>query len=67
MNNESCCVEAYKKPVKIVKLGKEAAPLVKPHFGNDETKDFSWLYSSNYEWVAGALALPVGEHNERDN
>ncbi len=67
MSSENSCCEAYKKPVKIVKLGKEAAPLVKPHFGNDETKDFSWLYSSNYEWVASALALPMGEHNERGN
>jgi hypothetical protein len=54
--NSSC--EAHGKPVKIVKLGKEATPLVKPHFGNDEAKDFNWLYSAHYAWVVEALALP---------
>jgi hypothetical protein len=58
MGNEDSSCEAYKKPVKIVKLGKEAAPLVKPHFGNDEAKDFSCLYSYHYDWVAEALTLP---------
>jgi len=38
-----------------VKLGKEAAPLVGPHFGSDDAKDFSSLYSSNYDWVAEGL------------
>ena len=49
---------SHKKPVKIVKLGKEASPLVKPHFGNDEAKDFGWLYSTQYDWVVDALVLP---------
>lgn len=52
--------EGQDKAVKIVKLGKEATPLVKPHFGNDEARDFSWLYSVHYEWVVEALALPTG-------
>ena len=47
--------EAYKRPVKIVKLGNEAAPLVKPYVGYDEVKDLSWLYSYNFEWIIGAL------------
>jgi hypothetical protein len=46
--------------VKIVKLGKEATPLVKPHFGNDEAKDFTWLYSAHYAWIVEALSLPTG-------
>ncbi|RSL17405.1 serine aminopeptidase S33 family [Edaphobacter aggregans] len=56
MRDESSC-ESYKKPIKVIKLGKEAAPLVKSHFGNGEARDFSCLYSSNYDWIAGALAL----------
>jgi Serine aminopeptidase, S33 len=50
-------LDAQKRPVKMVKLGKEASPLVKPHFGDDDAKDFTWLYSQTYDWVAGALAL----------
>jgi len=58
LHTEDSSCESQKKPVKIVKLGKEATPLVKPHFGNDEAKDFSWLYSYHYDWVVEALALP---------
>jgi hypothetical protein len=45
------------KPVKIVPLGKNAAPLVKGGaVGHDEMKDFSWLFAPNFEWIAGVLA-----------
>ena len=54
--DEGSAWEAYKRPVKILKLGKEAAPLVKPYIGYDEVKDLSWLYSSNFAWVTEALA-----------
>jgi hypothetical protein len=56
LTDEESAWEAYKRPVKIAKLGKEAAPLVKPYVGYDEVKDLSWLYSSNFEWVTEALA-----------
>jgi hypothetical protein len=62
LGKESSPLEAHRKSVKIVKLGKEATPLVKPHFGNDDAKDFSWLYSAHYDWVVEALAIP----NRRD-
>ncbi len=65
MGDESVSWEAYKRPVKIVKLGKDAAPLVKPHLGNDDAKDFTQLYSCNFDLVAKALALPTGGRNER--
>jgi hypothetical protein len=58
LENENSSHDMHKKPVKIVKLGKEATPLVKPHFGNDEAKDFTWLYSAHYDWVVEALSLP---------
>jgi hypothetical protein len=60
LESEDSSGEAQRKPVKIVKLGKEATPLVKPHFGNDEAKDFNWLYSAHYDWVVESLALPNG-------
>ncbi len=49
-------LDAHSRPAKIVKLGKQASPLVKPHFGNDEAKDFDWLYSIHYDWIVRALA-----------
>jgi alpha-beta hydrolase superfamily lysophospholipase len=52
--------EVSGKPVKTVRLTKEAAPLVRPHLRYDEVKDLSLLYQSNFEWIAGALSLPIG-------
>ena len=67
MGDEHSCYEAYKKPVRIVKLGKEAAPLVEPHLRYNEVKDLNWLYSSNFDWVAEALTLPTGGRHKGDN
>jgi len=41
------------KPVRVVKLEKGAAPLVKGSSVEYEGigKDFSWLYAENYEWI----------------
>jgi hypothetical protein len=64
LDDEDSATAAYKRPVKIVKLGKEAAPLVKPFRGYLEIKDFSWLYSYNFDWIANTLGLPVGGSNE---
>ncbi len=48
--------QAYGKPVRIVKLGRDAAPLVKGGFvGYDEFKDFSHLFADNLEWMTLAL------------
>lgn len=52
--------EVSGKPVKTVRLTKEAAPLVRPHLRYDEVKDLSLLYQSNFEWIAGALSLRLG-------
>jgi alpha/beta superfamily hydrolase len=57
LKDEVVARESYDRPVKIVKLGKEAAPLVKPYVGYDEVKDLAWLYSHNYDWLAGALGI----------
>jgi alpha/beta superfamily hydrolase len=54
----------YKRPVRNVKLGKDASPLVKPFRGYVEVKDFSELYSANFDWIQRALALASGDINE---
>jgi Serine aminopeptidase, S33 len=64
MNDERLSSEAYKKPVRIVKLGEDSAPLTKSHFKYTEVNEFSSLYSNNFDWVAEALALPTGGHHE---
>ena len=50
----------YKKPVHLVTLGKNAAPLVKGAVpGYDEDKNFDWLFTVNYRWIAASLDLPL--------
>ena len=50
--------ETHKKPVRVVELSKEAAPLIKGGFvGYDEVKDFDWLFEENFEWIQNEVAL----------
>ena len=67
LQDDTVACEAYRRPVKVIKLGREAAPLVKPYLGYDEVKDLSWLYATNFEWVAGALQIPREDRYERGN
>lgn len=51
--DEKSAVSTYVRPVRIVKLDRHAAPLVKGGFvGYDEAKDFSWLFAPNCDWIA---------------
>lgn len=52
---------AYRKPVRVVKLGKEAIPLIKggPAVA-DIPRDFSSLFANNWGWLSSALALHAG-------
>jgi hypothetical protein len=50
-----------------LKLGEDAVPLVGSPLGYNEAKELNWLYSSNFDWVAEAVALPTGGHNERSD
>jgi pimeloyl-ACP methyl ester carboxylesterase len=52
---------AYRRPVRIVQLGKSAAPLVLGGLlqGFEEGKDFSWLFAPNYEWIVSSLGIPL--------
>jgi hypothetical protein len=49
---------SYKRPVHMVKLGKDATPLVKGGVpGFEENKDFSFLFDPNYEWIVSNLGV----------
>jgi Serine aminopeptidase, S33 len=53
MRDEASAREEYKKPVRIIKLGREASPLVKAGtVADDRAKDFTWLFSENWQWIA---------------
>jgi hypothetical protein len=54
--NEAMAAANYSKPVRIVELRKNAAPLVKGgSAGYDEFRDFSWLFSENMDWLGTQL------------
>jgi hypothetical protein len=58
MVDDSSAAITYEKPVKIVRLNKNAAPLVKGGFvGYDEAKDFDWLFAPNADWIATTCCL----------
>ena len=55
-------IGAFGRPVKIVELGRNAAPLVRGGLsGHEESNDLTWLYSSQFDWIASALRLPWEE------
>ncbi len=57
MSDEEQAKVAYGRPVRIVTLTKQAAPLVKGgSVGYDEAKDFSWLFAPNFDWMAATAA-----------
>jgi pimeloyl-ACP methyl ester carboxylesterase len=52
--------DLYKRPVRMVALGKEAIPLVRGGVeGFEENKDFNWLFAPNYQWMASSLRIPL--------
>jgi hypothetical protein len=61
LEDETRAREVYDKPVKLVKLGKEAIPLVKggPAVA-DIPRDFSALFAKNWGWLSAAVALSAG-------
>jgi len=55
--NEESAAQAYHRPVKIVKLTRDAAPLSKGGLvGYDDLKDFSWLYAPNRDWIVSVAS-----------
>jgi len=61
LDDESASALQYKRPVKTLILGADAAQLAKKGMvgGGDEIKDLSWLYSDNFKWIAETLARPA--------
>ena len=63
LGNEDTAASVYGRPVRIVKLGKEAAPLVKGgSVGYDEAKDFNWLFAPNFDWMDGVVTARKGSN-----
>lgn len=55
MAEEETATAACGRPVRIVHLDRQAAPLVKGGFvGYDEAKDFDWLFAPNCDWIKAA-------------
>jgi hypothetical protein len=64
MLDDTTAALAYDRPVRLVKLDRQAAPLIKGGFvGYDEAKDFSWLFAPNSDWIAASLAAQRGNAN----
>jgi hypothetical protein len=55
--DESSSFRADDRPVKVLKLGRDAAPLVKPRLPYDQVPELTWLYEDNFDWIAAALDL----------
>ena len=50
---------AYKKPVRVVQLGPEAAPLVRGGVGGfEEINDLQWLFNPDFDWLCSVFHLP---------
>jgi hypothetical protein len=64
LDDESSASMAYKRPVSIVKLGKNASPLVQPFRGYLENRDFSWLYVANFQWIASMVKILTKDAND---
>ena len=56
--DEASTASAFKRPVRILKLDKQAVPLIKgSSVGYDATcKDFTPLFADNFQWITAALA-----------
>jgi hypothetical protein len=62
MIDDSTARSAYGKAVRMIKLDKKAAPLVKGGFvGYDEAKDFDWLFTPNSDWIASVARDAQGD------
>ena len=49
----------YQRPIRIVKLSKEAVPLASGGTpAHDEFKDFDWLFNPNIDWITANISAP---------
>jgi len=57
LSSEAEAARAYERPVKMMKLTRDAAPLAKGGLvGYDDLKDFTWLFEPNREWIASTAS-----------
>ena len=58
LQDDEAAALAYPRPVKITRLGKEAAPLAKGgSVGYDDLKDFTWLFAPHCDWIVQAASV----------
>jgi pimeloyl-ACP methyl ester carboxylesterase len=51
----------YQRPVRVVRLGKDAVPLIKGGQAvTNEPRNFTPLFAKNWDWLAGALGIDSG-------
>jgi hypothetical protein len=56
MQDENTARVAYERAVRIVKLGREAVPLINAgSVLDDKAKDFTWLFRENCEWITTSI------------
>lgn len=48
------------RPVSITRLGKDAAPLVRPHLRMNELRNVDHIYGESYEWLCANLSQTAG-------
>jgi alpha-beta hydrolase superfamily lysophospholipase len=62
MSDDQSAVAHYDRPVKVVVLGANAAPLAKKGMvgGAEEIKDLDWLYEANFDWMNEVIFRPQG-------
>jgi alpha/beta superfamily hydrolase len=68
MEDEGSATRAYQRAVRIVRLGKDAIPLIKggPAVA-DEPREFTALFAKNWDRLAAALAIRAGGSREAGN
>jgi hypothetical protein len=64
LDDESSASVAYKRPVSIVKLGKNASPLVPPFRGYLQNPNLSWLYGENFQRIASMVEIVTKDAND---
>jgi pimeloyl-ACP methyl ester carboxylesterase len=57
IRDESTFGQAGKKPIRTIRFGRDANSLAMPYSRYDEAKDLSQLYSDDFDWIVGVLAL----------
>jgi hypothetical protein len=57
LESEESAALVYQRPVKITRLGREAAPLAKGgSVGYDDLKDFTWLFVPHCDWIVDSVS-----------